>query len=89
MAANAKAERVCASSVDEARKTLKEQGPLIDLRTAAAILGVSRTQVERLWHSCAFRQFVVLGAFMVRLVEVEMRRRRMARRGKVGVGHGG
>lgn len=56
-----------------ARKAFKEEGPLLDLPTAALILGVSRKRVFELWHRSTFRQFVVLGRFMVRLVEVELR----------------
>ena len=55
----------------EIAAAMREWGPLVDLPLAAFLARVSEQRMRALWHASAFRQFFVLGRYMVRLVEVE------------------
>jgi hypothetical protein len=71
MKANANAEPVRAMTEAEIAAAMKEWGPLVDLPMAAYLAKVSEQRMRALWHASAFRKFLVLGRYMVRLAEVE------------------
>ena len=71
MKANVNSELVRAMTEAEIAAAMREWGPLVDLPPAAFLARVSEQRMRALWHASAFRQFFVLGRYMVRLVEVE------------------
>ena len=71
MKTNVNAEAVRAMTEAEIAAAMREWGPLVDLPPAALLARVSEQRMRALWHASAFRNFFVLGRYMVRLVEVE------------------